>query len=73
MTNDEATALGKRLRAVRAYAGIEVRELAKEVGVTRTTIWRWESGVLPKRRAGREAVAARYHAAVERLLAKGGQ
>ena len=40
----DAKAIGERLRTLRKERGLTARELADEIGVSYTTIYRWENG-----------------------------
>ncbi len=40
----DAKAIGERLRALRMERGLTARELADDIGVAYTTIYRWENG-----------------------------
>ncbi len=40
----DAKAIGERLRTLRKERGLTARELANEIGVSFTTIYRWENG-----------------------------
>ena len=40
----DAKAIGKRLRTLRKERGLTARDLADEIGVSYTTIYRWENG-----------------------------
>lgn len=40
----DAKAIGKRLKTLRKERGLTARELADEIGVAYTTIYRWENG-----------------------------
>lgn len=50
--SEEAADAVPTLREMRARAGLLVKELAHSAGVTRMTLWRWESGFadVPSRR-----------------------
>lgn len=41
--------LGHRLRIAREYAGLEVQQMAHELGVSRNTVGRYEAGHPPRR------------------------
>lgn len=40
----DAKAIGERLRILRKERGMTARDLADEIGVSYTTIYRWENG-----------------------------
>lgn len=48
--------LPARLRAARAYAGISQGEMADQLGVSRTSIYYWERGDLPRAHALRGVI-----------------
>lgn len=50
-------------RAIRERAGLSLAELAAEIGVDRSTLWRWET----RRRRPRGEAALRYLALLEEL------
>lgn len=35
---------GKRIKAIRKARGIQRKELAEQLGITQSTLWRWENG-----------------------------
>lgn len=41
------TAVGQRLAAARAAAGLSQADLAERIGVHRQTVYRWEAGTQP--------------------------
>jgi transcriptional regulator with XRE-family HTH domain len=43
MVNQNLTSLGPNIRAARAAAGVKQAELARRIGVTPTTVWKWEN------------------------------
>jgi transcriptional regulator with XRE-family HTH domain len=43
MTNQSLTSLGPNIRAARVAAGVKQAELARRIGVTPTTVWKWEN------------------------------
>lgn len=58
-------------RAIREAAGISMREMAEEVGVGVSTLWRWEHAGEEGGRVPHGPPAVRYLDALDALLARG--
>ena len=54
-------------RSIRLAAGISTVELARAIGVSHVTVWRWEQGT----RVPRGEAAIRYGEALDALMKRG--
>lgn len=62
------SALGPNIRAARVEAGIAQAELARRIGVTPTTVWKWENArvVPPLERVAQ--IASELSVTLDRLV-----
>ena len=63
IANARSAAHSGAARGLRLAAGLSLREVASDVGVTVSTVWRWEAG----ERRPRGAAAVRYADLLEAL------